>query len=188
MKIADNRRRFGLIAVVLVASCASDPDPASQAPIPLALGEYQIERQVTSKLTGDERYAFATKSADLACGNIPGDERWLEEAILKSVIEQSTCTSEAYQRSGNAIIGRALCPIYLNPGTYEATFVYSGSVSKDGVKLTATLARPNIGDLGDLPRGQREQFAANEARRTSPIRFDYQIRLEREQCAFSSPE
>jgi hypothetical protein len=175
-------------ALVCTAGCAPAPDPSSEQPIPLASGEYIIERKVASKLTGDERYGFATSTAGLACAKIPGDESWLEQAMLKSVIEQSSCTGYAYQRTGNKITGRALCPIYLNPGLYEATFEYSGTVSKEGVKLKATLARPNIGELGDMSRGQREQLAAREARRTPPIQFDYEIRLEREKCGFSASD
>lgn len=144
----------------LMASCSPAGDPATQEPVELMPGLYQIT------LSGTGLAQFAQQGPGETEGEIcvrSGDDSRFPDRMARNYFSMhSGCTAVPEPRVGNAFRGTVSCPLDPRELTGEVTIDYEGVVSADRVVVTSRTkfsAQPVPGALS--PEEQRELAAGS---------------------------
>ena len=121
-----------LIALTtMVAACS---DPASEQPVNLKPGLYQmtIERNVLGPIKAKDPSA---SEGSQCVGSGSSDLEWIYPLIEKKFCPECSCSTKDKTRTGNVISAHAVCP-HDEDGTFGALeYLYQGVVTEDGVTL-----------------------------------------------------
>lgn len=109
------------VATTALTAC-SGSDAASEAPVALTPGYYQI--------------AIGAGSGEKVCLSARDDEGKINTLIRKQFALYDDCKLEQVERAGNAIGGKLSCRIDAEAGQ---NVTYTGQVAAEGVKIDATM-------------------------------------------------
>jgi hypothetical protein len=121
------------LSLFLAATVGGCSDPASEQPVSLKRGLYQmtIDRTVLGPIKASSQSA----SEGPQCVASGGDLDWIYPLIERKFCPDCTCSTRDKTRKGNAIAARAVCP-HDDDGTFGALeYAYEGVISEEGVKL-----------------------------------------------------
>jgi hypothetical protein len=145
----------------LTAGCSPAGDPATQEPVELMPGLYQITlsgtglAQSIQQGPGEAEGEICLRSGDVS--------RFPDRMARNYFSMHPGCTASPEPREGNAFRGKVSCPLDPREMTGEVAIDYEGVVSADRVVVTSRTkfsAQPVPGALS--PEEQRE-FAAGSA-------------------------
>ena len=145
----------------LIAGCSPAGDPATQEPVELMPGLYQITLSGTGLAQFTQQGPGETE--DEICVRSGGVSRFPDRMARNYFSMHPGCTAIPEPREGNAFRGTVTCPLDPRDVTGEVTIDYEGVVSADRVVATSRTkfsAQPVPGALS--PEEQR-QLAAGSA-------------------------
>lgn len=145
----------------LMAGCSPAGDPATEEPVELTPGLYQIT------LSGAGMAQFTQQSPseteDEVCVR-PGDVTRFPDRMARNYFSMHPgCTASPEPREGNSFRGTVTCPLDPERATGKITIEYQGVVSADRVVATSQMtfdAQPVPGTMSPEERRQLAQGAA----------------------------
>jgi hypothetical protein len=120
-----------LFLAAMIGGCS---DPASEQPVSLKPGLYQvtIDRTVLGPIKASSQ---STGEGAKCVGSGSSDLEWIYPAIERKFCPECSCSTKDKTRTGNAISAHAVCP-HDDDGTFGALeYAYQGVVSDEGVTL-----------------------------------------------------
>lgn len=145
----------------LLAACSPAGDPATQEPVELSPGLYQITllgagmAQFTQQSPGKTEDEVCVRSSDVS--------RFPDRMARNYFSMHPGCTASPEPREGNAFVGTVTCPLDPDRASGKITIEYEGVVSADRVVATSRMkveAKPVPGTMSPKEQRQVAQGAA----------------------------
>jgi hypothetical protein len=125
-------RMFNSLGLLcLVSTVAACSDPASEQPVSLKPGLYQLAMETT--VLGPIKASSNSSSDGKHCVAGDGDLDWIHPMIEHKFCPECSCSTKDKTRKGNVINARAVCP-HDDEGMFgNLEYAYQGVVSDEGV-------------------------------------------------------
>ena len=124
---------FSAVLLVLGATVGACSDPASEQPVSLKPGLYQLT--IDRTVLGPIKASSQSANEGGQCVQSGSDLEWVYPLVERKLCPECSCSTKDKARKGNLISGHALCPVD-DDGTFGALeYAYQGVVSDDGVTL-----------------------------------------------------
>lgn len=158
-------------AIVLSGCSAAAPDPASEAPVELAAGEYQVEfsGQAPTMFGTTARSDMPTGMNKKICLAAPDDDAKVAKLARAYLSMHADCDHDGDDRVGNSVKGSVMCrtdPERMPGGLMGQN--YTGTLATDTIRLEGQMVM-------DLPTSsmtpEMDQTMKDYAEMTKDIRI-----------------
>jgi hypothetical protein len=134
------RHVFIGIPCLFLGSCGTAPDPATETPVDLQPGQYQV----TMGGGGLAKFIPVQKdgpgSVDQSiCVTAEQAKTWPKPFVQNYLYLHEGCSLTGSKRVGNAVSGAILCPVDPDKAQGKMTVNYTGSMARDAVTVEAKM-------------------------------------------------
>jgi hypothetical protein len=155
----------------LMAGCSPAGDPATQEPVELTPGLYEI----TASGVSLDRYVRTDPDApkDQVCVTAGETAEFTDGLVNKHLVLHPGCTTVADPREGNTMAGTITCPMDPLIADSAVTIAYQGKIAADSVRVTSKMTVNPLPEPDDLtPEETRLLPRLKMAARNFGIRFE----------------
>lgn len=150
----DHRLVFCLGGISLLASaCSRAPDPASETPVDLEPGMYEITISgagLPSSVNTDRPHSACVRESDRA--SFP------HKLVQNYYSLHPACTTDRLPREGNKIAGEISCAADPKLAAGANRFVYSGAVKGDNVVVSVQMKLEAVIKEGSMTEAEAKQL------------------------------
>jgi len=133
--IFEHRRTLCASAfAVFATACADAPDPASEAPVDLTPGRYEISRSGAGLVKIDEE-----KAQETMCVRTSDAEAFPHKLAQLSHLIHPLCTTNKFPREQNKVSGDISCAADQKLAEGANRFAYTGEVAREHVSIDVQL-------------------------------------------------
>lgn len=134
-----NLRQIAAVAGTLaLAACAQQRDAASEEPVSVRAGLYEIKADSIG-LWGMNSRRAAERGAKEVCLSDTDIGSWPRTFVRNSIAMDSDCAVAAPQRTGNAFAGTVFCPVEEREASGEFRIAYTGTLDRERSEIHARM-------------------------------------------------